>query len=89
MPWYVYDRHANLLQVADTLRDAETWAVAHWGVVEVAGREQVDDHDFWYLLLTAADASKFRTRDHQARIMRQDRVVQVGRDPAATPRERH
>lgn len=85
-PWYVYDRYNDLLHIAVTLADAEAWAIAHWGVVEVADREQIDAHDYWYLLLAAPGESTFRTRDYQARILRQDRVTRIGRDPNATPR---
>jgi len=88
LPWYVYDRHANLLHIAGSLTDAEAWAVDHWGVVEVADREEIDEHDYWYLLLTAPDESvAFHSRDYQARILRQDRVVAIGRDPKTTPRD--
>lgn len=86
LPWYVYDRHANLLYIAGTLTDAEAWAIEHWGVVEVADRQQVDAHDYWYLLLAAPQESGYHTRDFQARILRQDRVSAIGRDPQAAPR---
>ena len=85
LPWYVYDRHLHLLHIGDSLEDAEAWAIEHWEVVEVADRQQVDDHDYWYLLLAAPQESGL-SRDYQARIMRQDRVVAVGRDPEAVPR---
>ena len=86
LPWYVYDRHLHLLHIAGSLTDAEAWAVEHWEVVEVADRQEVDAHDYWYLLLAAPQESGFLSRDYQARIMRQDRVVAVGRDPGAVPR---
>ncbi len=84
-PWYVYDRHANLLHITPTLADAEAWAITHWGVVEVADREQVDAHDYWYLLYAAPEEAGYTSRDFQARIMRQDRVIAIGRDPLAPP----
>jgi hypothetical protein len=31
VPWYVYDRHANLLHIASTLAQAEAWAFAYLG----------------------------------------------------------
>ena len=86
LPWYVYDRHLHLLHTAGSLSDAEAWAIEHWGIVEVADRQQLDDHDYWYLLLAAPQESGFLSRDYQARIMRQDRVAAVGRDPEAVPR---
>lgn len=84
--WYVYDRNLNLLRIEDTLALAEAWAVAHWKVVEVADRERIDDHDYWYLLLAAPGEAGYASRDFQARIMRQDRVIAIGRDPNASPR---
>ena len=87
LPWYVYDRHANLLHVARTLSEAEAWAFEYWHVVEVGDREEVADNDYWYLLLAAkSDQAHFQSRDFQARIVRQDRVIALGRDPQATPR---
>jgi len=85
LPWYVYDRHANLLHVATTLADGEAWAFTHWAVVEIADREEVAANDYFYLLL-AEPAKSGYSLDFQARIMRQDRVVAIGRDPQATPR---
>ncbi len=85
-PWYVYDRHANLLHIATPLADAESWAVTHWGVQEIADREQVDIHDYWYLLFAAPQEAGYTSRDFQARIMRRDRVSAIGRDPSARPR---
>jgi len=85
LPWYVYDRHASLLHVARTLADAEAWAAQHWGVVEVASREEVAEHDYWYLLLASPGESSYQSRDYQARILRQERVVAIGRDPKAPP----
>jgi hypothetical protein len=85
-PWYVYDRHLNLLHVAMTLADAEAWAIQHWGVVEVADREEVEENDYWYLLFAAPDESGSTSRDYQARIARRDRVIALGRDPDTSPR---
>jgi len=85
-PWYVYDRHANLLYIAPTLAAAESWAVTHWGVQEIADREQVDAHDYWYLLFAAPQEAGHTSRDFQARIMRRDRVNAIGRDPSDSPR---
>ena len=31
LPWYVYDRHANLLHITGTLAEAEAWAFAALG----------------------------------------------------------
>ena len=89
LPWYVYDRHVHLLYVAGDLADAEAWAIEHWRVVEVAQRQQVDAHDYWYLLLAAPQDSGYQARDFQARILRQDRVLVLGRDPEAVPRYPH
>lgn len=88
LPWYVYDRYANLFHIAPTLQEAEAWAFSHWGVVEVANREEVEDNDFWYLLLTPKPDQSFQyeSRDFQARIVRQDRVIALKRDPNAIPR---
>jgi hypothetical protein len=90
LPWYVYDRYANLLHIAQTLPEAESWAVAHWGVVEIREREEVADNDYWYLLLTPKpdQSFQFESRDRQARIVRRDRVVELGRDPQAEPLHR-
>lgn len=87
LPWYVYDRYANLLRIADTLADAETWAIAHWEVAEVGDREEVADNDYWYFLLaTKPDKDHYHSHDFQARIVRHDRVIALGRDSQATPR---
>lgn len=86
MAWYVYDRNLNLLRIEDTLTLAEAWAVGHWKVVEVADRELIDNHDYWYFLLAAPDEGSYTSRDFQARIMGQDRVIAIGRDPNAAPR---
>ena len=83
--WYVYDRHQDLLHVANSLAEAEAWAIQHWGVVEVADREQVEENDYWYLLFAAPDEAG-SSRDHQARIARRDRVIAMGRDPDTPPR---
>ena len=85
-PWYVYDRHANLLHIAPTLAAAESWAVTHWEVKDIADREQVDAHDYWYLLFAAPQEAGYTSRDFQARIMRRDRVNAIGRDPSDSPR---
>ena len=84
--WYVYDRHLNLLHIAATLAGAEAWAIGHWGVVEIADREEVASHDYWYLLFAAPQTSGYSSRDFQARIIRQDRVIALRRDPNAPPR---
>ena len=86
LPWYVYDRHAELMHIADTLLDAEAWAFSHWDIVEVGDREQIAEHDFFYLLLAKLDVDAFQSRDFQVRITRQDRVAAIGRDTKATPR---
>src|SRR5680860_125139 len=87
LPWYVYDRQADLLHVARTLPEAEAWAFEHWGVVEVGDREEVAENDYWYLLLAAkSDPVHFHSRDFQARIVRHDRVIALGRNSQATPR---
>lgn len=84
LPWFVYDRHGTLLQEVASLEAGEAWAVAHWQVVEIAGREEVADNDFYYLLFSAASPQAgFSTRDYQARIMRRDRAEAMGRDPDA------
>lgn len=86
LPWYVYDRHADLLHIATSLQEAEAWALKHWDVVQVADREVVAENDYFYLLLgTKPSPGDFHSRDFQARIVRQDRVVAIGRDPRATP----
>lgn len=85
-PWYVYDRDQKLLRVAMTLAEAEAWAIQHWGVVEVADREQIEENDYWYLLFAAPDESGSTSRDYQARIARRDRVIAMGRDPDTSPR---
>ena len=86
MPWYVYDRHANLLHIASTLAKAEAWAFKHWDVASVGDREEIDANDYFYLLLARPEESGFHSRDYQARIIRQDRVTAIGRDPQAEPR---
>lgn len=87
LPWYVYDRHAELLRVAGTLSDAEEWAFAHWNVAEVGDREEVAANDYFYLLYAQKPPEgDFHARDFQARIVRKDRVVALGRDPDAAPR---
>ena len=86
LSWYVYDRHVDLLHIADSLPEAEAWAIRHWDVVEVADREKVAENDYYYLLLgPKSDVFDFHSRDFQARIIRQDRVVAISRDPQATP----
>ena len=85
-PWYVYDRDQNLLHVALSMAEAEAWAIEHWGVVEVADREQVEDNDNWYLLFAAPGEPRSASRDFQARIARRDRVIAMGRDPDTAPR---
>ena len=86
LPWYVYDRHANLLHVAESLAAAEAWAFAHWGVVQVGDREQVAENDYFYLLYAEKpQEGDFHARDFQARIVRKDRVIALGRDPETTP----
>lgn len=87
LPWYVYDRHANLLRVEGDFSAAEAWAFAHWEVVEVGDREVVADNDYFYLLYAAKrPQGDFQARDFQARIVRKDRVIELGRDPEASPR---
>lgn len=87
LPWYVYDRHANLLRVEDDFSEAEAWAYAHWEVVEVGEREEVAEHDYFYLLYSAKpQEGDFHARDFQARIVRKDRVIELGRDPEVRPR---
>lgn len=85
-PWYVYDRHLNLLRIAATLAEAEGWANGHWGVVKVADREEVASHDYWYLLFAAPATAGYTSRDFQARIIRQDRVIALRMDPNEPPR---
>jgi len=85
VPWYVYDRHANLLHIARTLAQAEAWAFTHWDVASVGDREEVDANDYFYLLMAKPQESGFRSRDYQARIIRQDRVTAIGLDPQAEP----
>jgi hypothetical protein len=92
LPWYVYDRHANLLHISGSLSDAEEWAFAHWEIVEVADREEVAENDYFYLLYAKKPREgDFHARDFQARIARKDRVIALGRDPHAAPRhpDRH
>ena len=84
--WYIYDRHAELMHIADSLTEAESWAFSYWGVVEVGDREEIAEYDFFYLLLAKLEEDSFRSRDYQARITRQDRVAAIGRDTEATPR---
>jgi len=86
LPRYVYDRHANLLRVAESLAAAEAWAFAHWGVVQVGDREEVAENDYFYLLYAEQPPEgDFHARDFQARIVRKDRVIALGRDPETTP----
>ena len=85
-PWYVYDRHQNLLHVAITMAEAEAWAIQYWGVVEVADREQVEENDYWYLLFAAPGEAGSASRDYQARIARKDRVIAMGLNPDTPPR---
>jgi hypothetical protein len=85
VPWYVYDRHANLLHIASTLAQAEAWAFTHWDVASVGDREEVNANDYFYLLMAKPQESGFRSRDYQARIIRQDRVTAIGLDPQAEP----
>ncbi len=55
MPWYVYDRHANLLHIASTFAEAEAWAFEHWNVASVGDREEIEANDYFYLLLARRD----------------------------------
>ena len=67
--------------------EAEAWAFGHWGVVEVGDREEVAENDYFYLLYAAKPQNgDFHARDFQARIVRKDRVIELGRDPEAKPR---
>ena len=84
--WYVYDRHLNLLHVTATLAQAETWAIEHWEIVEIADREELNQDDFWYLLLAAPGRAGYTSRDYQARITRRTRVTAMGWDPDASRR---
>ena len=84
LPWHVYDRHADLFHVASSLSEAEAWAAAHWGVVEVAHREEIDSYDYWYLVLTSPGEAPHQARDYQVRIIRQDRVSAIGWDANAS-----
>jgi hypothetical protein len=87
LKWYVYDRQANLLHIAPSLQDAEAWAFDHWEVAEIGDREEVAANDYYYLLFAAKPPpGEFHTRDFQARIVRHDRVIALGRDPDAVPR---
>jgi hypothetical protein len=87
LPWYIYDRHVNLLRVAHSFAAAEAWAFAHWGVVEVAEREEIGENDYFYLLFAEKpQKGDFHARDFQARIVRKDRVIALGRDPETAPR---
>lgn len=86
LPWYVYDRHQNLLHISPTLAAAEAWAINHWEVVEVADREEVATNDYWYLLFAAPHETGYQSRDFQARIIRRDRVIALHRDPDTPPR---
>lgn len=86
LPWYVYDRQANLLHIAVSFPAAEAWAFAHWGVVEVGDREEVAENDYFYLLFAEQpQEGDFHARDFQARIVRRDRVIALGRDPETPP----
>jgi hypothetical protein len=86
LQWYVYDRHATLLRVADSFAAAEAWAFAHWGVVQVGDREVVAENDYFYLLYAEKPPEgDFHARDFQARIVRGDRVIALGRDPETPP----
>jgi hypothetical protein len=52
-----------------------------------AGQAQVvASNDYWYLLFAAPEKLGYSSRDFQARIIRQDRVIALGRDPHASPR---
>ncbi len=86
LPWYVYDRHADLLHIASTLAKAEAWAFTHWDVATVGDREEIAANDYFYLLLAKPKESGFHSRDYQARTIRQDRVTAIWRDPQAEPR---
>jgi hypothetical protein len=86
VPWHVYDRDLRLLHVAATLAKAEAWATEHWSVVEIAGRKVGASNDYWHLLFAAPEKLGYSSRDFQARIIRQDRVIALGRDPHASPR---
>ena len=54
--------------------------------MEIADREEVVSHDYWYLLLASPQKSGYSSRDFQARIIRQDQVIALRRDPNAPPR---
>jgi hypothetical protein len=85
LPWYIYDRDAELMHVAANLAEAGAWAFLYWDVLEVGDREEVAENDYFYLLL-ARRRESFRSRDFQARILRRDRVTAIGYDPEAIPR---
>ena len=86
MPWYIYDRRANLLHIAASLQAAEVWTSQYWDIVEV-DREEVADHDYLCRLFAVKRRpGNLHNHDFEARIMRRDRVVALGRDPNANPR---
>ena len=72
--------------ISSTLAQAEAWAFQHWNVASVGDREEIEANDYFYLLLARPDESGFQSRDYQARIIRQDRVIAIGREPHAEPR---
>jgi hypothetical protein len=90
-PWYVYDRYSHLLHISDSLQRADSWIREHWGHAEVASRQDLAANDYWYLLRTAqATPSDFHDADrqaseYQARVIRRDRVVAIGRNPDDQP----
>jgi hypothetical protein len=61
LPWCVYDRRANLLHVAACFQDAEARAFSYWDVVEVGDREEIADHDYWYLATRLEPTLKNKT----------------------------
>ena len=90
-PWYVYVRYIHLLHIAPTLETAERWTKEHWVVSEVASREEIATNDYWYFLRTSPGTSADyhnaarQAPEYQARIIRMDRVVAIGRNPDDKP----
>ena len=90
-PWYVYDRYSHLLRITETLQSAEAWVKDHWGGADIASRQDVALNDYWYLLRTVPGVpSEYhdpdrQASDYQARVLRRDRVVAIGRNPDDVP----
>lgn len=79
--WCVYDRHLDPLHLASTLTEAEAWALAHWRAAKISDGDEVDPHDYSYLLSAVPKDTGDGGAGLLANIIRQERVDALRRRP--------